>query len=208
MELELQPVLLAAGLGLAFVLLALKRLRKGSGDKQKQGGYGKSRPTASRSSVIRPHEFYAPLGYLFAGKGSTATLCPAALRCRRTSRQGRRHPRQAAQEGVAIAVRHRRPAQQRGGRRCACRSARFTCAARAGHGGGRHGPRALRALQGEETSVAGEGMLPLLGKETACRSSSGLAPVTRLDSPAGDAKLHGIGEGAEESCSQLPPFVG
>ena len=77
MELELQPVLLAAVLGLAFVLLALKRLRKGSGDKQKQGGYGKVKTHSPSlwSSVIRPYEFYALLGYLFAGKGSTATLC-------------------------------------------------------------------------------------------------------------------------------------
>ena len=74
---ELQPVLLAAGLGLAFILLALKKLRKGSGDKQKQGGYGKVKTHSPSlwSSVIRPYEFYALLGYLFAGKGSSATLC-------------------------------------------------------------------------------------------------------------------------------------
>ena len=72
---ELQ-VLLALCLGLAFILLALV-LRKGSSDKQKQGGYGKVKTHSPSlwSSVIRPYEFQALLGYLFAGKGSSATLC-------------------------------------------------------------------------------------------------------------------------------------
>ena len=204
MELELQPVLLAAVLGLAFVLLALKRLRKGSGDKQKQGGYGKVKTHSPSlwSSVIRPYEFYALLGYLFAGKGSTATLCSGLP--------------YAAEEQVAKDDAILDKLLKKVSRSFAAVIADLPNSAaaplRLSVGTFYLLLRALDTVEDDmdlehferfkekKTSVAGEGMLPLLGKETGVQVKQRLlrAFVTRLDSPAGDAKLHGIGEGAEE----------
>jgi len=197
---ELQ-VLLTACLGLAFILLALV-LRKGSSDKQKQGSYGKVKTHSPSlwSSVIRPREFQALLGYLLAGKGSSATLCsglPYATEDQIVKDDAILHKLLKKVSRSFAAVIGDLPNTAAAPLRLSVGTFYLLL-------------RALDTVEDDmdlehferfkDAGVAGEGTPPLLGKEGGVQVKQRLlrAFVARLDSPAGDEKLHGIGEGAEE----------
>lgn len=194
-------LLTTACLGLAFILLALV-LRKGSSDKQKQGSYGKVKTHSPSlwSSVIRPREFQALLGYLLAGKGSSATLCsglPYATEDQIVKDDAILHKLLKKVSRSFAAVIGDLPNSAAAPLRLSVGTFYLLL-------------RALDTVEDDmdlehferfkDAGVAGEGTPPLLGKEGGVQVKQRLlrAFVARLDSPAGDEKLHGIGEGAEE----------